>query len=328
MLAWQCSGWSAPSRVWGTSGLHQLVCPDRLPAGYEYLGTPVVKDPAPRQPGSCRSSAAFPVDKSEGMVKMMDEGWQSDPGDQCAWHDFVYEQRTEVIHTYKLKMLELAAPFVVRSRVLDVGSGTGQMARFLTTAGAQVTGIDWSPAGLRKAPDDVWALQANLEYALPFASEHFDAVWCTEVLEHVVSPLRLLRELCRVLKRGGRLFLTTPNSAFHLFRYLVLLGRTCSELQHPGHLQFFSERSLKRVLTEGGFQLERFLGRAVYLALPARFGRADVRQPDRLDGVVREDTLTRGPVLLVTRFIEKRVSFWADTFLVVAIKDASAVHYE
>lgn len=45
---------------------------------------------------------------------------------------------------------------------------------------------------------------------LPFASDSLDAVLCTETLEHLESPYESVAEFCRVLKPGGRLFLTTP----------------------------------------------------------------------------------------------------------------------
>ena len=46
-------------------------------------------------------------------------------------------------------------------------------------------------------------------HSLPFASESFDRILCTEVLEHLHTPMAGLLEMQRVLKRGGRLLLTT-----------------------------------------------------------------------------------------------------------------------
>ena len=47
-------------------------------------------------------------------------------------------------------------------------------------------------------------------YRLPFCDNVFDVALCTEVLEHLHTPLRALREMRRVLKPGGKLLLTTP----------------------------------------------------------------------------------------------------------------------
>lgn len=45
---------------------------------------------------------------------------------------------------------------------------------------------------------------------IPFEDNHFDAIICTEVLEHAIDPQGVLREMYRVLKPGGKLMLTVP----------------------------------------------------------------------------------------------------------------------
>jgi SAM-dependent methyltransferase len=88
------------------------------------------------------------------------------------------------------------------------------------------------------------------------------------VIEHMTSPEVLAAEMYRVLKPGGQLVLSTPNSAFWLYRLLGLLGYTVGELQHPKHFQFFSRRSLLKLLGGAGFRPRRLLGRNMYLILP------------------------------------------------------------
>ena len=46
--------------------------------------------------------------------------------------------------------------------------------------------------------------------AMPYADEVFDALYCSDVLEHIVDDRRAMRELCRVLKRGGWAVLMVP----------------------------------------------------------------------------------------------------------------------
>src|SRR2546430_1978790 len=56
-------------------------------------------------------------------------------------------------------------------------------------------------------------IQARLEdiQALSLADESFDVVVSCETLEHVPNPQRAIKELARVLRPDGRMFLTTPN---------------------------------------------------------------------------------------------------------------------
>lgn len=94
------------------------------------------------------------------------------------------------------------------ARVLDAGAGQGRSRPDF--AHARYVGIDLAVG------DDAWdysALDAfsNLEQ-LPFADNTFDAALLFQVLEHVREPARVLTELQRVLKSGGELYVTAPQS--------------------------------------------------------------------------------------------------------------------
>jgi SAM-dependent methyltransferase len=109
-------------------------------------------------------------------------------------------------------------------RVLDVGTGEGQVARTAVQNGASfVIGIDRSSAMLDEAvarDGGVHFLQADVSH-LPFAGESFDAVTVSLVLEHVEELSESISEIARVLKPGGRFLLfinhpllQTPNSGW------------------------------------------------------------------------------------------------------------------
>jgi SAM-dependent methyltransferase len=103
----------------------------------------------------------------------------------------------------------------VGSQVLDLGCGTGELARALTASGLRVTGCDISPQMLRHARDRGgrvgWVRLAPHWRRLPFASGAFDAVVATSVLEYVDDPAAVLRECARVLRPGGVLLYTVPE---------------------------------------------------------------------------------------------------------------------
>jgi ubiquinone/menaquinone biosynthesis C-methylase UbiE len=102
-------------------------------------------------------------------------------------------------------------------RVLDVGCGTGSLARWMTAVEPRLvaTLVDASPAMLARA-DVPGARRVRADAArLPFADESFDVVVCAWVLETVAEPERALRELARVLVPGGLLalcFCSLPTS--------------------------------------------------------------------------------------------------------------------
>jgi ubiquinone/menaquinone biosynthesis C-methylase UbiE len=106
-------------------------------------------------------------------------------------------------------------------RLLDVGSGAGQIVRHLlkyADKDATITGFDLSPEMLRRArnrlnTDRPQFLSADLT-RLPFADGSFDCVTCGYVLEHLPEAKPGLAELARVLQPGGRMFLATSEDSF------------------------------------------------------------------------------------------------------------------
>jgi SAM-dependent methyltransferase len=80
-----------------------------------------------------------------------------------------------------------------------------------------------------------------------------------DVLEHVEEPRRLLGEVARVLRPGGRIFVKVPNARYVLAKF-HLLGRVPGLLEDVfdarEHLVYYSHRTLARVLEESGFEIE------------------------------------------------------------------------
>jgi SAM-dependent methyltransferase len=93
-----------------------------------------------------------------------------------------------------------------RGRLADVGCGLRPY-QACVPAGVSYLGVDVSAGGSRP---DVCAVAAML----PFADASFDTVLCTQVLEHVPDPAAVLHEIGRVLRPGGRLILTAPQTWF------------------------------------------------------------------------------------------------------------------
>lgn len=101
-----------------------------------------------------------------------------------------------------------------RGHVLDIGCGNSPFRHLLDSAQARYQGIDVeTAASFGYANPDVICYDGK---TIPFADGTFDAVLCTEVLEHVPDPAPFIAELHRVLKTGGRAVVTLPWSArFH-----------------------------------------------------------------------------------------------------------------
>ena len=142
-----------------------------------------------------------------------------------------FGRRREVINRFikESRKLKLA---------LDIGCGSGVYSLDLARKGYKVYSIDIASLYVRQTiklarnnGKRIQGIVASAEY-LPFQDETFDMVLCTEVLEHLVSPLSALKELKRVCKVNGKIIITIPSSLSltelyrrdreHLHRFLPL----------------------------------------------------------------------------------------------------------
>lgn len=109
--------------------------------------------------------------------------------------------------------------------MLDLGCGTGDLARCLSERGYRVTGCDVSASMLAKATatdpaSPVEWVKLNLDWqTLPFSDGAFDAVVASSVLEYTDSPAAVLAECARVVRHGAVVLATVPDLT-HPVRWL------------------------------------------------------------------------------------------------------------
>jgi 2-polyprenyl-3-methyl-5-hydroxy-6-metoxy-1,4-benzoquinol methylase len=242
--------------------------------------------------------------------------------------DEKYLRGREKLQPFKLKMLELIKG-ETGGRILDIGCGSGVISEILHKSGFEVIGFDISFVALseyKKLGFD--GLISNAEYSLPFKKNVFDAVWMSEVIEHIVDFQALLMETARVLKPGGKLYLTTPNSIFYGYRLMYLLGKCPTELQHPFHLRYFSPKFLVKILNRNGFEIEKQLGQNVYMIIPMSLIRkiekfwqnpAAVAEKFFLRvGFKKMDGLIHGDKIIYFKFSSCLCSFFSNVIMIVA----------
>ncbi len=173
------------------------------------------------------------------------------------------------------------------ARVLEVGVGGGNV---LERIGGRRFGLDLSPFILHKARarlGDAAALVRGDAMALPFCDGAFDRVYCSEVLEHVLEPEAVVREMRRVLAPTGFAVVSVPNEALiNRVKALVFtlpLGRRLvgggeggyqpsEKMDDEWHLHEFDRARLERAVA-GVFRVDALVGvpsRLVPLRLVAR----------------------------------------------------------
>jgi methionine biosynthesis protein MetW len=131
------------------------------------------------------------------------------------------------------------------SEVLSIGCGDGLLEGYLIEKkNCEVTGVDVSATALEKAKErGVKVLQRDLNLGLNLPPEtQFDYVVCSEILEHLPFPERILTEIRTLHLFRDNLICTIPNIAHFRHRFRLLLGRFPVQyaFDPSEHLRFWS----------------------------------------------------------------------------------------
>lgn len=144
------------------------------------------------------------------------------------------------------------------ANVLDVGCGAGGLAHMLRERGAKkVVGVEASDLAkeARLVCDEVH--HGTVEEVLPHLDEHFDFVVVADVLEHLVDPWAVLRELQQHVTANGTVLVSIPNvSHFSVLAQLILRRDwrfDSSGIFDRTHLRWFGRRSLEQMIDQAGF---------------------------------------------------------------------------
>jgi 2-polyprenyl-6-hydroxyphenyl methylase/3-demethylubiquinone-9 3-methyltransferase len=153
-------------------------------------------------------------------------------------------------------------------RILDVGCGNGYWALRLSDSGHRLVGIDASAQRIAKARSEVPSarfeqLDISEDLLAALGEEPFDLVISTEVVEHLFLPDVWARACLAALRPGGRFVCSTPYHGY-LKNLLIALTNSWDRHHHTlrsvGHIKFFSEATLRQLLTRAGFGNIRFRG--------------------------------------------------------------------
>lgn len=142
-----------------------------------------------------------------------------------------------------------------RGRLLDVGCGNGQYLAYMRDLGWEVYGVDTDDEAALIAQHHykVSVFTGNLEDA-NFPGDYFDAITLNHVIEHVIDPIKILRECYRILKPGGYLVVVTPNAksiGHYIFR------DAWRGFDIPRHMYLFDKKALNTCVKHAGFQVRQ-----------------------------------------------------------------------
>jgi len=186
------------------------------------------------------------------------------------WHlDKAAEEliRTEIVYPWHRTVARLL-PNLNGASVLEIGCGRGDFSLWLAKKYplATITGIDFSDAAVDVALAKLSRHAFNLRFlvddaeSLNFPSAVFDHVISCECLEHIPHPEKMVREMARVLKPGGKFILTTENYFNGMFLAWLNSWLKSKPFDSGGSLQplehFFLWWRVRKILERGGLRVE------------------------------------------------------------------------
>lgn len=138
----------------------------------------------------------------------------------------------------------------VRGVLVDIGCGNGNIICIAKELGWETWGIDPDPKAVEVAKSTgAKVFQSNLpDTGLP--SDYFDVVILNHVIEHLHDPIASLKEIYRILKPGGMIWVATPNLKSEGLRRF---HSNWLHLDSPRHLVLFTPESLKLSCIKAGF---------------------------------------------------------------------------
>lgn len=156
--------------------------------------------------------------------------------------------RTDASDNYVFQRSILAyhyAAGLVSGDVLEIGTGMGYGIDVVAPAAERFTTIDKSEAYDATLPANAQFKQMQVP-PIGFADESFDYVISFQVIEHIKRDKDFVREVSRVLRKGGKFIVSTPNAPMSLTR-------------NPWHIREYNERELRELL-KGDFSAVEALG--------------------------------------------------------------------
>jgi len=159
----------------------------------------------------------------------------------------------------KWKKLEKYIPREKEITVLDLGCGNGAIISEIMKINedAEYIGLDTSQAKIREAERNVSGVKFELIWDgghFPLLSDSVDFIFCSEVIEHISDVGNAFNEMSRILKKGGKVLITTPyhgtikNIIIALFNF-----EEHYNIKGP-HIRFFTEKALFNCMNEVGIE--------------------------------------------------------------------------
>jgi len=149
------------------------------------------------------------------------------------------------------------------NKMLDVGCGPGLFLIEAKKRGWEVYGTEFTDNQLTYLKNKgINTLKGKLSDD-SFENELFDVIISSEVIEHINNPVEEIQQFYRLLRKGGVVYITTPN--FNALERYLLKG-DYEIIEYPEHLCYYTPKTINLLLTQNGFEKLKITTTGISLA--------------------------------------------------------------
>ncbi len=152
------------------------------------------------------------------------------------------------------ELLDQMEPYRKTNKLLDVGCGIGYFLEAAKERGWEVYGTEYTDEAVSICEEKGIKVQKGKLDPKNYEEESFDVITSFEVIEHINNPLEELENFNSLLRKGGVVYVTTPNFN-SLLRYR--LKAAYNVITYPEHLSYYTPKTLKRVFKQSGFSCKK-----------------------------------------------------------------------
>jgi len=135
----------------------------------------------------------------------------------------------------------------------DIGGGEGVLSRAIASRFEEVKLLDYNASSLDTVNSKISRIQCDLNSEWPLPEDSVDFAFAIEVIEHIENPRHFLREMNRIVRKGGYIFVTTPN--LHSLTSMLTFAirgqhRYFQDASYPAHITALCQVDLERIGNE------------------------------------------------------------------------------
>lgn len=154
------------------------------------------------------------------------------------------------INNYQ-ELLKSFEPFRKTGKILDVGCGDGYFLAEAKKMGWEVYGTEFTDDAIEVCSEKGIKMKQGILNPDHYAPDFFDVITSFEVLEHINNPQEEVKNIHSILRKGGLVYLTTPN--FNAIERYILKERY-SVIEYPEHLSYYTPKTLNYLFQKNGFR--------------------------------------------------------------------------